>query len=242
MRWRGKIPLIDVEWNFSPEKECILSDELESYKNQIWDETLVEFPETYDGEVLVLDKFQFNEKGVKFALSFIRFSRILTLVKKQMKGPGLGTLGFQAIIFTEDKKHILAGTRSEKSQYCPLFHSVPGGMLEVNDTKGHFENACMREIKEEVKIELASEKSLVGIIPELHGTIGVVTIISATAIGKYDLKKRVSGNDEWKDQELSWYDVDRLDQYIPENSLEGLLFVKNERNRFLNEGSSVLWP
>jgi ADP-ribose pyrophosphatase YjhB (NUDIX family) len=239
--WKGIVPIREVRWTYSSDCEHVLSRELEAHKNKIWTDTLNKYPDTYDGKILILDNFQINEGVVEFMLSFMRFSRILVLVKTGQPAPGYGTLGFQSIIFSLDKKHVLAGTRSERSQYCPLFHSVPGGMLETRDLEGDFESACMREIEEETDVKLAPEKYLVALVSELHGTVGVVAVISALVSQNYDIKERVSGNKEWKNQELSWYSVDRLNNCLQENSLEGLLFVKQERSAFRKTNSSALW-
>ena len=240
--WRGKIPLRDVKWTFSSDRERVLTKKLEAYRKTVWIETLDKYPDTYDGKVLILDDVHLIDSYIEFRLSFMRFSRVLTLAKSSQPAPGYGTLGFQAIIFSLEKKHILAGIRSERSQYCPLFHSVPGGILETDDLEGGFESACMREIEEETDVRLAPEKYLVAMMSELHGTVGVVALISGLVAGRYDTKERMCGNDEWVNQELFWYNVDELNDCQPDNSLEGLLFAKQERTKFMNTNASVLWP
>lgn len=214
---------------------------MEEHREEIWNNTLIKYPETYDGKVLILDRFESMKDIMMFELSFIRFSRTLTLVKTGQHAPGLGVLGFQAIIFSPDMNHVLAGIRTRESQYCPLFHSTPGGILEVEDTVGDFENACMREIEEEVDVTLENKKHLVAMMSKLHGTVDVVAVISGVVSNSPNIHENVVGNEEWKDSELSWYNVDRLDNCTPDNSLQGLLFVKEERIKFRNTRSSVLW-
>ncbi|TFG30010.1 NUDIX domain-containing protein, partial [Candidatus Thorarchaeota archaeon] len=168
-------------------------------------------------------------------------SRILTLVRTGQHAPCHGVLGIQAIIFSPDMNHVLAGIRTKESQYCPSFHAVPGGILETRDTEVSFEDACMREIVEEVDIDLIPEKHLVALISELHGTVGIVAVISGDATGENETNGLIKGNEEWVNSELSWYDVNKLDQCTSENSLEGLLFVKQEREKYIKTGESVLW-
>jgi ADP-ribose pyrophosphatase YjhB (NUDIX family) len=147
----------------------------------------------------------------------------------------------QSIIFSKDGAHVLAGRRTQNTSYCPLFYGVPGGILEVSDTKGSFESACMREVNEEVKIKLKSEKYLTAIIQEYHGSVGVVAMIATSVVGNPDMNVKVPGNEEWKDCELSWYPIDELDDVKLENSLEGLIFLKKEREIFTQDGSSIFW-
>jgi ADP-ribose pyrophosphatase YjhB (NUDIX family) len=239
--WRGKIPTNDVNWTFL-EQELILPKELESIKDEIWLETTRNHPEIYNGRVLTLDKFQTNNETMQFSLSFMRFSSTLTLARIKRHPPCLGSLGFQAIIFSRDKMHVLAGTRCEETHYCPLFYSVPGGILETLDTAGDFDSACLREISEETSVNLMPSRNIVALVPELHGTAGAVAIISGVAKGSYDISEKMPGNNEWLNQELRWYNVDELERFSSDNSLEGLLFVKSERSSFLRVSSSVLWP
>ena len=215
---------------------------MEDRREEIWLEILGRYPETYDGKVLILDDFRLIENIANFRLSFMRFSRVQTLVRMKQKAPGYGVLGFQAIIFSKKKDHVLAGVRSENSQYCPLFHTVPGGILEIKDAEGSFEDACMREVNEEINVDLVLEKHLVALMSELHGTVGVVAIISGQVSNEVEINDHLEGNDEWLNSEVSWYDVDSLSHILPENSLQGLLFVKEERNRYTRTKESVLWP
>ena len=55
------------------------------------------------------------------------------------------------------------------------------------------------------------------------------------------LDERVVGNDEWKDHELSWNSVDHLDEVKLENTLEGFIFLKEERESFTKTGKSIFW-
>jgi len=118
---------------------------------------------------------------------------------------------------------------------------VPGGILEVGDTNADFENACLREISEEVSVKLRLEKELVAMLSQLHGTVGIAIIIVGTVVDDIDMNERVLGNEEWSNNRLSWYSVDSLGQFSHENSLEGLLFVKDEWEIHQKSKTSVLW-
>jgi hypothetical protein len=239
--WSGKIPLEDVVWKLSSEKEYFLSTELEKQRNKIWKKIVNKYPETYDGMVIILDDFHYTSEQMVFDLGFMRFSRILTLNEVKQRPSGYGSLGMQAIIFSPDKTNVLAGLRAEDSSYCPLFHAVPGGILETSDVEGSFESACMREIDEEVAVALEAEKHLVGLLSELHGSVGVVALISGTVSKTPKPNEHVYGNEEWAERRLSWYSGEELERIKFENSLEGLLFVKNDRERFEKTGNSIFW-
>jgi len=239
--WKGRIPLSKVEWNFSTNNERFLPENLEAKKEKIWAEMIAKFPETYDGDILILEDFRITNGKMVFDLGFMKFSRVLTLEREKQSPSGYGTLGMQAIVLSYDGQNVLAGRRAESHSYCPTFHAVPGGILEVIDTKGSFESACMREFNEEVSLPLNHDKYLVGIIQELHGTVGVVALIATVPLEQTDLEKDVSGNNEWNHHKLTWYSVDQLKNVTFENSLEGLQFLKNERSLFVETGRSVLW-
>ena len=239
--WKGKIPLENVKWNFFSEREHFLSDELEIRREEIWKNEIANYPETYDGDILILEDFHLIDDQMVFNLGFIKFSRVLTLDKVKQRPPGYGTLGMQAIIFSPCETNVLAGIRSDTLPYCPLFHTVPGGILEVFDTKGNFESACMRELNEEVEINLEPEKFLSAIIQEYHGSVGAAAIITTSVSDNPKMDEKIKGNEEWKDGLLSWYPVDHLEDVKFENSLEGLLFLKSEREIFTRTGSSGFW-
>lgn len=222
--WKGSIPLEDVIWNFNPEREFFLTNDLEKQREEIWNEEVSAYPETYDGDILVLEDYNLIDEQMVFDLGFIKFSRVLTLAKVNQRPPGYGTLGMQSIIFSACSTYVLAGKRTENTSYCPLFHTVPGGILEVSDTKGNFEAACIRELHEEVDINLKSEKYLTAILQEHHGSVGVAAVIATSASDNPEVNEKISGNEEWIDRELSWYSVDQLDDVILDNSLEVIFF------------------
>ena len=241
IHWRGRIPIQNVDWRFFPQKVQFLSESLERKRDDVWKATVESYPDTYDGKILTLDEFRATEETISMQLGFMKFSHVLTLDETKQRPQGYGTLGVQAILFSPDKKYILAGERSADSMYCPLYYAIPGGILEVADTEGDFESACLREISEEVEVKLEPEKEIVAITSELHGTVGAVTIMVGTVADVVDVSENIKGNEEWSDSRLAWYPVDRLEYFTPTNSLEGLLFVKDEWEMFQGSGKCVLW-
>ncbi|MHA1481149.1 MAG: hypothetical protein ACTSQZ_06985 [Candidatus Thorarchaeota archaeon] len=239
--WKGRIPIENVSWEYFPELEVKLSENLERMKEDIWEQTLVKDPNAYDGRCLVLNSFNVKGNHAVLRLGFIRYSRIMVLESIGKAMDGYGSLGFQALIFSPDKKQILFGTRASNLMYCPLFHSPIGGMLEEKDVVGTVDAACMREITEEAQIELDSKRDLVAIVAELHADIGVGLIIEGTARDIPELGTSVKGNEEWENGQLRWHPVDILEQLEESNSLDGLVFAKNEWKIYKETGDSVFW-
>lgn len=239
--WRGRIPLEKVTWHLNPDSILVLSSELEGERDKVWTSTLREYPNSYDGNLVVLLDYQISESSAHFQLGSITFSRILTLEKAGIRPDAYGSLGFQSIIFSPNREFVVVGERAKESLYCPLYHAIPGGILEISDTKGSFEQACMREIEEETDIELEEEKHLVAIIGEVHGSVGIIAMIEAVAKNPIDYDAPILGNEEWTDRQLHWVHVDELDQFTVDTSLEGPIFLKNEWNLHRNTGKSELW-
>ncbi len=239
--WRGRIPLEQVSWTLDPDSNLILTPELEAERDNIWTRTLKKHPNSYDGNLVVLLDYRISRNSIIFQLGSISFSRILTLEQAGIGPSTYGSLGFQSVLLSPDRKFVVIGERAKDSLYCPLFHAIPGGMLEVSDTIGSFEQACMREIREEADIELEREKYLVALINELHGSVGIVAMIEAVARNPINYDDFIPGNEEWTDTRLQWVSVENLNQFTSDNSLEGPLFLRNEWQTYKTTGQSDIW-
>ena len=79
--WKGRIPLEKIEWEFDSEREYKLSSELEVKREEIWQNTISKYPDSYDGKLLVLNEFKINSQTAFLSMGFFTFSRILTLEK-----------------------------------------------------------------------------------------------------------------------------------------------------------------
>jgi ADP-ribose pyrophosphatase YjhB (NUDIX family) len=240
--WTGKVSLDKVKWTIDPGRETKLDPALEKKRQMVWQENLAKHPDIYDGHLLVLDEFDASGKAAMLRMSSIRFSTILTLSEKRLEISGYGALGFQAIILSPNREYILFGQRPETSLYCPLYYAVPGGMLEVEDAKGSFQAACMRELQEEARINLESEMALVASVCEVQGRLGVVMLIEAISTENPVEGDTVGGNEEWTDRLLVWHPVEKLETLDENLALEGLLFAKGEWDTFKHKGTSLLWP
>ena len=55
------------------------------------------------------------------------------------------------VIIQNSKNEILLGKRDSKSVYYPLYWGLPGGMVDYGE---HLENAAVREVKEELGVDI----------------------------------------------------------------------------------------
>ncbi|MHA1909985.1 MAG: NUDIX domain-containing protein [Candidatus Thorarchaeota archaeon] len=229
-----------MTWYLTKE-EVELPAHLEVKREEIWKKTLANHPDTYDGQVLVLREFNFASDSINLGVGYIRFSNLMTLHKLGENLNRFGSLGMQALVFTPDKKYTLIGERAPDSLYCPLYYSSPGGMLEMSDTEASVEDAVMREVREEMKLDVTSEKNLIALAGELHGTVGVALLIELVSTQNVDVEKPVDGNEEWKDRKLSWYPSEFLKSIDPNKALDGVVFAKDEWERYEAGRDSVIW-
>lgn len=241
VQWEGRLPLNSITWKLADDNEILLEPELEKQKSQVWNEILKKYPSSYDGRLLVLKNFQVSSSGAHFSVGVIAFSRVITLMRLRHAQGSHSTLGFQTIVLSPDRRHILVGVRSQESMYCPSYLTTPGGMLEAEDVKGSVEAAFMRELKEEVQLEVAPEKYLLALVSNVKGVSGANLLIEATASSRVNPKKWMSGNEEWEGHRLRWLPVEDLKNLDTKHALEGLVFAAEQWHRHLTSGNSVLW-
>ncbi|MGY5854379.1 MAG: hypothetical protein RTU92_12500 [Candidatus Thorarchaeota archaeon] len=229
-----------MTWSVSGE-EIELPPHLEAKREEIWSKTLTDYPDTYDGRLLVLRELKITSDNINLEVGYIRFSNLLTLHTLGESLDKFGSLGMQALVFTPDKKYTLLGERAHDSMYCPLFLSSLGGHLEMIDTESTVEEGVMREVREEMKLEVADEKNLIALVGELHGTVGVALVIELVSAEIIDVDKPVVGNDEWRNHELSWNPTEFLESIGPKLALDGVVFAKNEWEMHRAGRGSVIW-
>ena len=223
--WNGSIPCRNVQWILENE-QIVLDAFFEEQREKIWREIQSEHPDSYDGDILVLKDFNVANNQMVLNMNLIKFSRILTLEKLGEYLRPYGTIGMQMIVLSPDRRHILFGQRVSTSMYCPGYYSCPGGMLELVDAKGTFEEACLREFHEEVEIDISNELTLHAITSEINGTVGAVFLLSGTAKMNPDVGLRIKGNEEWEENHLTWHSIRDLDRFDYSNSLESIIFAK----------------
>lgn len=238
--WKGSIPIKKVQWRLDKEW-IILADSLEEQREQIWNDVRSKHPTSYDGDLLALKDFIVTNDEMILHMNIIKFSRILTLEKRGEHLQPYGTIGMQMIVLSPDRRCLLVGQRASNLLYCPDFYSGPGGMLEVDDAEGSFEDACIREFNEEVELEISNHLNVHAIMSEINGTVGVVFLLSTIAKENPDTESSVKGNEEWQENQLFWHSVEDLEIFNHANSLESVLFIKEDRARFERNELSIFW-
>jgi 8-oxo-dGTP pyrophosphatase MutT (NUDIX family) len=238
--WKGRMPLECVTWKFNPHKELELNPTLEKKRLNIWEETIQNYPDTYDGHLLVLDNMKITPNTLHLETAFTTFSRVLALERLHL-GFKYGCLGVQALIFSPDKRRILIGQRAEELMYCPLYYGGPGGMLEVADASLSFDVAIMREIEEEVRLEFQYQKNLIAITKDVYTKVGTCLLIESIASEEVDFNAPVEGNEEWMDNQLEWYHIEKLHDFDGRLCLESPIFAGRELLAYEMGQDSVIW-
>jgi 8-oxo-dGTP pyrophosphatase MutT (NUDIX family) len=228
-----------VTWRFV-EDEVKIPSNLESERERIWNDLLHVHPDLYDGRLLVLRELSILNDSVNFGLGIMPFSMALTFNRLGMKMDRFGALAMAAIVFSHNKKHILIGERTADSEYCPRYKGSPGGWLEESDVDLQVEDALMREVNEEMNLDVEPEKHLVALAAELHGTIAVNLLIEVVSPASVDVSSPVNGNEEWEERSLIWHPIDILDNLDEGSTMDALVFAKNEWQRYKENQDCVL--
>ncbi|MFW9849562.1 MAG: NUDIX hydrolase [Candidatus Thorarchaeota archaeon] len=233
IHWKGSIPCKNIRW-FLENEHKILPTSLEEKREEIWNTVLTRHPDSYDGDILELRDFKVNEYRMDLYMNIIKFSRVLTLERLGEYLRPYGTIGMQMVVLSHNREYLLIGQRSSNSMYCPKYYSCPGGILELSDAKGTFERACLREFNEEVELALNKDLKLLAITSEINGTVGIVFLLMGSAKEILDMEQPICGNEEWEDKELRWYPLQALDKFSCSNSLESVVFAKENPDMLRN--------
>ncbi len=238
--WKGSIPISRVSW-IHRNDEVKLPEWLEDRREKEWHKLKADHPNSYDGNVLVLRNYHTTSDGLLLETCFIKFSALNILQAHEEHLRPYGTVGMQMIVLSPDGRSILYGQRAPQLMYCPGFFSVPGGILEVKDVKGSFEDAVLREFHEEVELPSPYGLNLISITSEIHGFVGVIFIVRGVVDALDSPHSVVSGNDEWANRVLHWHHADSLESLNENTILEGLLLSKHEWSIYKRGGKSHLW-
>jgi len=226
--WEGLLEIQKISWEHNPHKFISINPETFPKIKINWMNQKKKYPNLYDGTILLLNDLIFGEQSYFLHLktSPINFSILNYFVQNEMVLPETyGSLGFQVIIKSLENTHLLVGKRSQLSEYKPLFWTVPGGMLEEKDIKQPFIKAVIRELSEEINLSINSDSfKLIAILPEISGN-GIVLLLKIIINNDIDLKKPISGNEEWEDRILHWIPNNELTNLDPERIMEGLLYL-----------------
>ncbi|MFX1285512.1 MAG: NUDIX domain-containing protein [Promethearchaeota archaeon] len=228
--WEGRIPLSSVTWTYDPKKHFWFPPSFEERRLQIWYSMLSHYPHLYDGEILVLDHF-FLEKGIlRLSTRSVRFSKILVHMKDNLKFPKYGSLGFQAIVTDPTHSYLLIGKRSHFSEYKPGYHTIPGGMFEKSDINNSLIDACLRELTEEISIDINPKSFyLIAMLLEANhlGTCLLVEVETKEKLSSSNNhESKILGNEEWENNQLEWILFSQICDLDQKRILEGLDFLR----------------
>ncbi|MFX0114506.1 MAG: NUDIX domain-containing protein [Candidatus Hodarchaeota archaeon] len=241
--WKGRLDLKRLTWKFDPSWTYDLPPELEKARTTIWRQATKDFPHIYDGELLCLTSYHLEANESKLSVGTIRFSQMM--VHERLNIPihdGYGSLGVQVAIFTDDRRHLLVGERSQKSDYRPGWWTLPGGIFEVADVNGSINKAINREMKEEVALKLHQSFILRAMLKMHPHTSTALLVEAQIAQGEaIDVSRPVRGNEEWEEKTLRWLPCLELPHLDHERIFDGLDFIAGEWRAFLKKERSLFF-
>ncbi|UCG00859.1 MAG: NUDIX hydrolase [Candidatus Heimdallarchaeota archaeon] len=225
--WEGRIPLSSVIWTFDPNKTFKFSPLFEEQRQQIWNAMCKTHPHLYDGQILILNDFSFEKNILKLNTWTIRFSCIQVFLKKNLEVPKFGGLGFQAIITDPTYSYLLIGERAHTSEYKPGYKAIPGGIFEESDSKKSLLEACLRELKEEIQIDVNPESFFIIAMVREASKLGTCLIIEVET--REDVSQQsLYGNDEWESNQLEWIEFSQVFDLKHKHLTEGLHFLRSK--------------
>lgn len=141
----------------------------------------------------------------------------------------LGSLGFQCVVLNKNRNAFLIGERAHTSDYKPGWLTLPGGIFELDDTKKAVQKACLRELTEEVTINVKIKSLRLRAILREQNNLGTILLIEAETdsnVPRERIKRtKVGGNEEWENNELEWIDIADLNT-LSKPLMEGITFLK----------------
>ena len=234
--WSGKIPLSDVNWTFLEHKKFDFSNEFLKDKNSYWRKYILQFAQLYDGDLLFLDDFSVEGKRMELTTRSIKFSTLTYMISKNIKlSESLGSLGFQLFVCDPKGEKFLLGERSQSSEYKPGHYTIPGGMFEVEDSIDSVANACLREIKEELYLDLdPNTLFLTAILRELND-LGIVLLLECSLDRKIHapilVQEKLAANEEWEGSYVYWFPFNSINELDQALLMEGLVYKLEKSNR-----------
>ncbi|MFW9972050.1 MAG: NUDIX hydrolase [Candidatus Odinarchaeota archaeon] len=228
--WEGELKLDFIKWNKKKNNEFRLTSKYDSNIQTSWTQHIKENPNDYDGSLIFLDHFHFDNNLLYLDTSYIKFSTVMFMLKNNIRVEnGIGVLGCQYLVFSPKKQYVLIGERSPSQSYFPGAITIPGGILEIDDLNKPPKKAFMRELNEEVNLPFKEELFLNAVLEGWNGTS--VTFLISTIIHEsynFNPKKSVlAEEDEWKDN-LFWISTEELKRISNKHFLDGLIYYQSK--------------
>ncbi|MFX0211265.1 MAG: NUDIX domain-containing protein [Candidatus Hodarchaeota archaeon] len=227
--WEGRIPLSSVKWTFNPNKTFNFPPKFENRRQQIWNSMCKAYPHLYDGEILFLEDYSLEKESLKLYTRTIRFSEILVHIEDDLRVPNYGSLGFQAIITDSTHAYLLMGERAHTSEYKPGYLAIPGGIFEKNDSRKSILEACLRELEEEIVIDVDQESFYLVAILREASKLGICLLVEVETMKNVSSSEgKVDGNEEWERNQLEWIKFSQICDLEQDRLMEGLNFLRSK--------------
>lgn len=233
--WEGKLSLDYIKWNNINVNRFKFSNQYKADAESYWDNHIKLKPNDYDGTLIFLDEFHFNNKQLFLDVGLIKFSMASYMLKEGIAlKEGLGVLGVQYLIFSTNLKYLLIGQRALSQSYFPGATSIPGGILEISDLEKPPKIALTRELFEEVGVSFDPNYFLRAILGAWNN-ISITFLISAVVSESYKFNPNeiiLSDKSEWEEA-LNWCSITSIQKMTSDSVLDGLYYyqsklIKNE--------------
>ena len=232
--WIGDLTLEQLRWTLGPPEITSTPLDIEEEQKIHWKQMLKQYPHLYDGDLLLVKDCKITKEQISLILSPTKFSLVTFYYEKKIPfQDSLGSLGFQCVVLDKNRTAFLIGERAHTSDYQPGWFTVPGGIFEKEDVEGRIQEACLRELTEEVKVKVKEETLKLRAIIREQNDMGVIlfTEIETNMIVPKErtYRTKIRGNEEWEKNELKWVRFDEI-PLLPSNRLmEGLEFLKHHQ-------------
>jgi len=228
--WEGLLNLDLISWGLTNYPEYKLKSSLDAKRKEYWDTHTKKYPNDYDGTLIYLYDFKFENETLILNVGTIKFSTVMYMAQKKIPiDKGIGMLGIQCLIFSPKRDYILVGERALAQEYYPGALTIPGGMLEKEDLTKPPKVSLMREVYEEALLNFREDHRLLAILTGWND-ISVSFLLSVVVDDstRFNSKKMIDSDKfEWKN-DLWWLSIQKLKNYPIENILDGLIYYRSK--------------
>ncbi len=232
--WIGNLALENLTWTVNTPEIISANPEHEERRKAHWKQMLKKYPHLYDGDLLLVKDCKITKDQIALVLSLTKFSLVSFYYEEKIPfKDSLGSLGFQCVVLDKNRTAFLIGERAHTSDYQPGWLTVPGGIFEREDVEGDVQEACLRELIEEITVKVKKDTLKLRAIIREQNDMGVIllTEIETEIIVPEESKHReiIRGNEEWERKELRWVRFDEISQLPFNRLMEGLEFLKHHQ-------------
>ncbi|MHA1671667.1 MAG: NUDIX domain-containing protein [Promethearchaeota archaeon] len=228
--WEGLLNLDLISWGLVNYPEYKLGSDLDEKRKEYWITHSKKYLNDYDGILLYLYDFKFENDKMILNVGTIKFSTVIYMTQNKIAvDKGIGMLGIQCLIFSPKKDNILVGERVLAQEYYPGALTIPGGMLEKYDLDTPPKVSLMREVYEEAPLNYRKDHNLLAILTGWND-VSVTFLLSAVIddFTRFNSKRIInSDKNEWEN-DLWWLSIQNLKEQSDENILDGLIYYRSK--------------